>query len=411
MSCRVVLTVLALAGAAGTARADDGKASTWVRLDGFSSSRSLDDEMGDGSISLGLKDSYDLGSSDRLRFEGQVRVDQRGDRGDVPIAEALWQHSGSWLDLRIGQQRIAWGKADGLNPTDFFTPHDLTALQPFEADQRRSIPAVRADAAIADDLTLSLVFQPLFVETRLPTPPGVMTTTRDPDGVKQAQVGLRLSSTTEALDWSVSAFHGYVKVPLLAYEPGPSGTALFFHYPMLDGVGADIAHNFGAFGFRAEAAWLEPHSEHGWSSIRHQGYMVAGVDRGGDDWNVNVQAVGRFTPGVHAEAPADPADPLASLAAAVASQNAVNYGQAHTVQLGFTSRLARSWRQQTLNAELLAVGYFQPATFLLRPMVGYAVTDASRLTVGGEYYLGRDDSFFGQFKKNHTAFVEYQHFF
>ena len=45
------------------------------------------------------------------------------------------------------------------------------------------------------------------------------------------------------------------------------------------------------------------------------------------------------------------------------------------------------------------------------PMVGYAVTDQSRLTVGGEYYVGPDDSFFGQFKKNHTAFVELQHFF
>ena len=409
MRCPVILTVLALAGAAGTARADDGKASTWVRLDGFSSSRSLDDEMGDGSISLGLKDSYDLGSSDRLRFEGQVRVDQRGDHGDVPITEALWQHSGSWLDLRIGQQRVAWGKADGINPTDFFTPHDYTVLQPFEADQRRSIAALRADAAVAEGMTLSLVFQPFFVETRLPVVPGVMTTMRDPDGVKQAQVGLRLTSTTDAVDWSVSVFHGYAKLPLLAYEPGSA--ALFFHYPMLDAAGADIAHNFGAFGFRAEAAWLEPHSENGWSSVRHHGFMVAGVDRGGDDWNVNVQAVARFTPGVRNEAPVDPADPQATLAALVARQNAMNYGQGHTVQLGFTSRLARSWLQQTLNAELLVLGYFQPATFLVRPMVGYAVTDASRLTVGGEYYVGRDDSFYGQFEKNRTAFVEYQHFF
>ena len=408
MSCRVILTVLALAGVAGSARADD-KTTTWVRLDGFSSSRSLDDKMGDGSISLGLKDGYDLGPSDRLRFEGQVVVDPRGDHGDVPITEALWQHSGSWLDLRIGQQRIAWGKADGINPTDFFTPHHFTMLQPFEADQRRSVAAVRADALVAEGMTLSLVFQPLFVETRLPMPPGAMATMRDPDGVRQAQVGLRLSSTSDAVDWSVSAFHGYVKLPLLAYEP--TSGSLFFHYPMLDAAGADIAHNFGAFGFRAEAAWLEPHSEHGWSSVRHHGFMVAGVDRGGDDWNANVQAVARFTPGTRGEPPADPADPLAPFTALVASQNAINYGQAHTVQLGFTSRLARSWLQQTLNAELLVLGYFQPATFLVRPMVGYAVTDASRLTVGGEYYTGPDDSFFGQFKKNRTAFVEYQHFF
>jgi hypothetical protein len=409
--CGAVSTVLMLVGGiASISRADEGKASTWMRLDGFSSTRMLDDTVGTGSISFGIKDSYDLGSSDRLKLDGGVLVEPRGDHGDVRVAEALWQHSGSWLDWRIGQQRINWGKADGINPTDFFTPRDFTVLQPMEADQRLSVPVVRVDAALAEGMTLSLVGQPVFIESRVPAPPGIAVTTRAPDGFAP-QAGLRLSATGDEIDWSICAFHGYLKVPLLDAEIAAGMPAFFFHYPKLDAAGADIAHNFGKWGFRAEAAWLEPSSEDGRSSIRHHGFLVTGVDRGGEDWNVNVQAVARYTPGAGGDPPPDPADPAAQLAATVANQNEVNYGQLHRVQFGFTSRLARSWLQQTLQAELLVVGYFQPATLFIRPLVAYALNDAERITLGGEYYLGPDASFFGQFKRNRTAFVEYQHFF
>jgi hypothetical protein len=407
----MVVMVMGVVGAlASTSRADEGKASTWVRLDGFTSTRMLDDSMGDASITFGLKNTYELGSSDRLKLDGGVLVEPRGDQGDVRVAEALWQHSGSWLDLRIGQQRINWGKADGINPTDFFTPRDFTVLQPMESDQRRSVPVVRADAVLFEGMTLSLVGQQLFVETRVPTPSGLMITTRAPDGFKP-QAGLRLSSSGDDIDWSICVFHGYLKLPLLGDEIMAGAPALFWHYPKLDAAGGDIAHNFGKWGFRAEAAWLAPSSENGWSSIRHHGFLVTGVDRGGEDWNVNVQAVARYTPGAGGDTPADPADPAAQLAATVASQNAINYGQAHRFQLGFTSRLALNWLQQTLQTEVLVVGYFQPSTFFVRPVLGYAVSDADRITLGGELYVGRDASFFGQFARNRTAFVEYQHFF
>ena len=396
-----------LGGLAGVARADDGQVSTWVRIDGFSSSRQLDNEVGTGSLSVGLKATYDLGPSDRLRFMNEVLVAPRGDHGDyddLRLTDLLWQHSGSWLDVRIGEQRITWGKADGINPTDFFTPRDYTVLQPKETDQRLSVPAVRADVALAEGLTLSLVGQPFFISSQLPAPAGVPLTNRPP-GDFSPQAGARLSSAGASIDWSVSVFHGYLKLPLVGAELVAGKPAVFYYYPTLDAAGADFAHNFGPWGFRAEAAWLEPHHDDGMTGIRRQGFLVAGVDRGGEDWNVNLQAIGRYTPG---GPPALPADPLGAM---VTTLNEINYGQLRSYQLGFTSRLAHSWLQQTLQAELLTIGYFQPTTLLVRPMVSYAISDATRLSVGGEYYLGSDASYFGQFKKNRTAFLEFQRFF
>ena len=170
-------------------------------------------------------------------------------------------------------------------------------------------------------------------------------------------------------------------------------------------MGADIAHNFGKFGFRAEVAWLEPSSEDGRSRIHRHGFLVTGVDRGGENWNVNAQAIARFTPRVADIRTTDP------LAAMVDTENAINYGQLHRTQFGLTSRLAHSWMDQALQTEVLVVGYFQPSTFLIRPLVGYALNDTQRLTIGGEYYTGSNASYFGQFKNNRTGFVEYQQFF
>jgi len=139
----------------------------------------------------------------------------------------------------------------------------------------------------------------------------------------------------------------------------------------------------GKFGFRAEAAWLEPRSDAGRTTIRHHGFLVTGIDRGGDTWNVNTQAIVRYTP--HGGEPRA-ADPLTAM---VDAENAINYGQRHPVQFGFTTSLARNWLAQTRRAEL---------------------PDAQRLTVAEEVHLGREASYFGQFKNNRTAFLEYPRF-
>ena len=62
----------------------------------------------------------------------------------------------------------------GANPTDFFTPHDYTIVQPHDEDQRLSVIALRVDVPLGDAHSLSLVVQPYFTTTRYPLPPGVV---------------------------------------------------------------------------------------------------------------------------------------------------------------------------------------------------------------------------------------------
>ena len=60
------------------------------------------------------------------------------------IREAYLDLSHGPLDLRIGKQIIAWGRADRINPTDNLTPRDYTLLVPDDDDQRLGTPAVKA---------------------------------------------------------------------------------------------------------------------------------------------------------------------------------------------------------------------------------------------------------------------------
>jgi hypothetical protein len=372
----------------------------WARLDYFSSTRTLDDRHGAGSMELGGKFAQNLGEKDQFRFEGNALRNVRGEGGRIRLVDAYWKHRNGPLDLWFGMQKISWGKADGLNPTDFFTPHDYTVLQPFEADQRLSIPALRTDWTVREGQRLSFVVSPNFTAERQPQPRNVLIAERQPNGLHRPQIGVRWSSTGETLDWSLSAFRGYLNSPLM----GADSSGLFHHYARLNGLGADMAHNFGRLGFRAELAWLDPGAD-GAQGIRRQFYLVSGIDHGTDRWNINLQQVVRYTPGWQPISAGNALDATAQL------QNAVNFGQLHRIQPGFTSRLSGNWFNQTLQAEILVIGYFRPNNALIRPLVTYAIDDINRITVGGEYYFGPTASFFGQLNANRTVFVEYQHFF
>jgi hypothetical protein len=70
------------------------------------------------------------------------------------------------LDLRIGRQRIAWGTADKLNPTDNLNSHDLEDIWDF--GRHLGSNAIKACYYLGD-YTLTGVYIPVFTPSVLPT--------------------------------------------------------------------------------------------------------------------------------------------------------------------------------------------------------------------------------------------------
>ncbi len=76
------------------------------------------------------------------------------------------------LDVTIGKQRIPWGTADGLNPTDRFNAFDLSDLTDFTA--RVPTWAARLEYYAPGDLRLDAVWAPTAHGPLLPTGGGAL---------------------------------------------------------------------------------------------------------------------------------------------------------------------------------------------------------------------------------------------
>jgi hypothetical protein len=413
--CALAAVMLIPASASASLWDSDGRLqmSALLRTSYFSSSRTVDDRVGFVGVTGQFKLNFDLDDDQRFDFHARYgeygigRGHDNGQAGTGQLLEALWFRRAGRVDLRLGEQRISWGRADGINPTDFFTPYDYTTYLPLEEDQRLPVPAARIDIETSEGRVLSLVGEPGFSPSKFPEPsnnPVQIRTDTGAESWRHGQGGMRYSSSGENFDWSLSAFRGYDKSPVLSLQGANANGPVFVqYYQQIWGLGADVAHNFGQFGTRAELAYVRPDAQPGRLGVSPYLFLVSGIDRSIDDWNFNVQAVIRHT--FEFRDPNSVSDPASRIAAI---QNAIIFGQDLSTEYGMTARIGATWLHQTLQGELLGFINIEPHSLFLRPLVTYAIDDRSKILFGGEYYGGGADTFFGEVKKNRTVFVEYR---
>ncbi|MFT6146777.1 MAG: hypothetical protein ACJAZO_005172 [Myxococcota bacterium] len=203
----------------------------------------------------------------------------------VGIEEVL----GTDIDLRVGQQRFAWGTGLGIQPTDVVNPVDLR--DPTRFDQRLGTPAVSLLWA-KGKANLEVVYTPLFRPARMPVEVNVVDSAAElfdvsdiggegveigdfesrtvfPDGrIGFAGVGGRFAFATRAVDVSVMAYNGYDSIP----QAGGDARIIGFQtdndrvdigvpllYPELFIAGGDLRAPLpGDLGFWAEGVAIFP---------------------------------------------------------------------------------------------------------------------------------------------------------
>ncbi len=130
--------------------------------------------------------------------------------------------------MRIGEQIIAWGRADGINPTDNLTPRDFVVLLPLEEDQRFGTTAIKLDTYLSQELTFTAFASSFFEPAKFPLPTeGVSIQRTQPvHTASDSELAFKLSKTGGEFDWSVSYFDGYSLLPSVA----AAGSTLDLHY-------------------------------------------------------------------------------------------------------------------------------------------------------------------------------------
>jgi len=387
----------------------DQRVSAWLRLDYFRSSNSLDETRNLVGGTLQIKALPRLNESLDAKIEGRLaEPDIRGRPGYGPESQLLEGyltiHFGH-ADLRIGKQIVAWGRADGINPTDNLTPRNYRVLLPLEEDQRFGTTSARLDTYLSQALTLTVFVSPYFEPDRFPLPTtGLAVETQKPGHtLSSTEEGIRLNKVSGDFDWSLSYYHGYSLIP----TAGSTGSAFELFYNRMDVLGADCARNFGRFGFRTELAYALPrvHPDVDPNATRPRLFWVAGIDRTFlEELNLNLQGFVRWMPRYQ-----DPASLFDPTERNVGALNVTISGQESRVSPGLTFRVSGLWWNDTLRAELLAITNFTRGDGYLRPLLSYDVSDHLRLTLGGNLYRGPRTAQYGVLRPDSGMFAEFRY--
>jgi len=320
--------------------------------------------------------------------------------------EAYGAYLGEDLDVRVGRQVVAWGRADRLNPTDNISPRDYRLLVPEDDDARLGLVMAHVGIPMWGG-SLHLYWLPEFRPNRFAfpaLPPGITlkeeSLTRD-----DRQAAWRFDKTGGDVDWSVSYFEGRDRTPDIALESlSKTGVVLKSYYRTIRVAGADMATNLGPVGIRAEVAHTTTQDVEGTDPFIKNNfwYGVLGADESFAQYlNINVQYIYRYT-----EKWQDPSDIPNPLVQQLALFNARYSQQLHRVENGLMFRLAYQWLNETLTTEVASLRMFQTQEGLLQPKVTYKMTDTLRFTLGAIRYAGADDSLFGGQKPNNVTYLE-----
>lgn len=385
-----------------------------LRADYFRSSKNFDDDTDflGATVQIKALPAFSEALDGKLELRVTNPAIGKGEETKSQLLEGYVTAHFEKTDLRIGKQIVAWGRADGINPTDNLTPRDFTSLLPFEDDQRFGTPAVKLDTFLSQEHTVTLFATPFFKPSKIPLPTNGSTFVyvTPTHTLSNTEIGLKLEKVGEGFDWSASYFRGFSLLPDARFiGSGPSGPILEMHYDRITVLGADFARNYGRFGLRGEMAYVDTADDAGTDPGIKNPYLfwIVGVDRTFlDNLNVNLQFFQRRVRRYQ-----NPESLPAPLARDIAVMNAVLDGQRDRVNNGISFRVSKKWFNDTLEAEIFTVINLTRNDSFWRPLLTYAFDDHWKGTIGAEYYRGAKDTQYGDLKPNRGVFAELRYGF
>ncbi|MBN2395879.1 MAG: hypothetical protein JXC36_05365 [Candidatus Atribacteria bacterium] len=312
------------------------------------------------------------------------------------IKEAFLDFYFKSTDLRLGQQRIAWGKADGINPTDHFNPVDYT--RPFAEENRIEIPALRLKH-YRNDWIIDMVWAPFFIPSKFPEPGsrwlsngGQMPSL--PSGyelndfkvepliepefnLENSEYGIRISRWSGTIDASMSYFHGWQKEPVSHINMIPLNAGLMDliiepAYHIIDVIGGDFSKDFVDYVVRGEAAYIIPEEEH----VRNPylSYVIGFDTYISDKSYINIQLFGEKES---------------------EKKNKLGLTVAYQYDLSDYSQM-----------EINGVYHFSDNDFLINPKYSREMSDDFSFSIGAYLFFGKEGTELGQLSDKDFMFIE-----
>ena len=316
---------------------------------------------------------------------------------DLSLGELWADYTESFWGVRIGRQKAAWGKADGIDIANVLCPSDMSSLAAMTGDDSKlAIDAVRLSLS-GNQFTADAWWIPFFTPAALPfdegnslrkflvpakvdipVAPGMnlslpvtIGSLEKPEfAIWNGEYGLRVSGYFSAFDLSLYGFYGWDDTPFLNYEISykgamPDSMVVSGKYERMGMIGADAALPIGETVLRLETAFFPQRhfqkKENG-SLQRNQLSALAGIDWMPSGWTLTAQ--------YYCDAVLGELDEL---------------DRKDAYQHGATLSLSKSLVNETLELSFSGLLGFNDFDSMLSPSVKYSISD--QINVGLKAFI------------------------
>lgn len=328
--------------------------------------------------------------------------------------------------VRAGKQIIAWGKSDGVNPTDYLSAHESNVLNHDSEVTRLGGTGLLVSFTPAEGASpwnVTAVAQPWFPESEFLVPPAAVpagVTLKDTEtpnrNAMNTELAGKVAYTGQGWDASLSYFHGFDHHPLFAetshtlVSPTAARVEARRVFQRMSAVGGDASYSSGAWVYRFESAYLFTDNNDGKTALRTPSHWdsVLGAERPiGDHFRVQGQFISRIFPRWTDPALAAGADAVSlAINRKIAAANALLQQYQHKANQATTLRGSYALEDSGFGAELLWYQGWNDGDHYLRPMVSYAVKEFLKVYLGYDHYGGPADKSIGSLQSYNALFTE-----
>ena len=359
----------------------------------------------------GKLDAY-YGNSSALA-EASLTYDAINNSLDYSVSELWLDYTESFWGIRIGRQKAAWGKADGIDITNVLCPSDMSSLAAMTGDDSKlAVDAIRLSLS-GNQFTADAYWIPFFTPSALPlnegnslrkfvvpesieilVAPGVyqpvpltIGSIEKPElAIWNGEYGLRVSGYLSAFDLSIYGFYGWDDTPILDYKM-TSLLTVNGEYERMAMIGADAALPIGETVLRLETAFFPQRhfqKEEGSSLQRNQISALAGLDWMPSGWTLTAQ--------YYCDAVLGDLDELE---------------RTDTYEHGATLSLSKSLVNETLELSFAGILGLNDFDSMLSPSVKYSLSDQITLSTSAYIFIpGPDrDGKYGSYKDLSTISI------
>ena len=353
----------------------------------------------------------------RNDIDGFQTADER-----IRLRELYADYAGNNFDLRIGQQIIRWGKSDEVNPTDTFTPEDLTEFFNYVERAKRKVPVLAAKHVSYWQLfSLEAIWIPFFNKTRIDEAGGdwepylyrfyrnMGLRMRDDSGpsedLKNSTYAVRLLHEADNYDFSLSYSYHFQEIPALELEPivrevAPGISVPTFDinpvYPRQHTIGGDFETVIGRIGIRGEAAYTTDKSFLSYDPAVTSGILYR------DAFDCVIGADYTFKNNLYVNLQ-------------YALQTILDYPaelQTQEFEDSIVWRVTKDFKHDTVTLKSTGRYYMSTQDAVVECSIEYDITDALNLSSGIFLYYGDENThLIGQFNKNDQVYTRLKYSF